>query len=42
MKRGAAVRYRIKVWGYHDIGDDGISLALFLCVDDKEELMVAG
>lgn len=30
----------IKVWGYHDIGDDGISLALFLCVDDKEELMV--
>ena len=32
MKRGAAVRYR----------DKGISLALFLCVDDKEELMVAG
>ena len=35
MKRGAAVRYR-------DKGNDGISLALFLCVDDKEELMVAG
>ena len=28
----------IKVWGYHDIGDDGISLALFLCVDDKERV----
>ena len=41
MKRGAAVRYRDK-GGYHDIGDDGISLALFLCVVDKEELMVAG
>ena len=42
MKRGAAVCYPGRVWGYHDIGDDGISLALFLCVVDKEELMVAG
>ena len=39
---GCCLLSGIKVWGYHDIGDDGISLALFLCVDDKEELMVAG
>ena len=30
MKRGAAVCYPGRVWGYLEVGDNGISLALFL------------